>query len=82
MSEKIALIPFAMMWGVLLVVRWYHRKHGPRRAAEWRDHGRKWAIYGQLERSEWCHARADWFELKWYEALVTLPPSSKPPGLK
>jgi hypothetical protein len=51
-------------------------------SAEWRRHGRGWAILGEQARSDWCHAWADYFAVPWWQAVFfRWPPSRTPPAL-
>lgn len=66
------VMPF--IFGMVLGIRSVHVKRGAYYAKEWRDMGRKWAIVGEAEKSNRCHALADWWELPWHVAIMAKRP--------
>ncbi len=67
---------------LLIVLRRFRRLHRDRAArfvSQWRDHGRQWAIYGEAERSRWCHENADWWDQDWLSSITTPRPGKRPP---
>lgn len=75
-----SLLMFFLVLQLLLVLyfRRLHRQRAAMLVRGWRDNGRQWAIYGEAERSRWCHECADWWDQDWWASMLTPLPGKRP----
>jgi hypothetical protein len=68
-----------------VALNWPTKANRAKLSANWRRMGREWATFGEQERSEWCHAWADFWSQSWLKACYWSDypmPSNTPPPLK